>query len=331
MPATYTEHLVDIQTSEATDIELSPYQTQLNRVYRIASPVLENIYSLRTSTATTSSEKAQTVEHIDKAMGSWYCELPSSLHLDQHTDLSTRPSLREKLHHLQSLSLRLTYLNLMIIIHRPLLVHWRHRREEERRTNVDKHNTNDAAERQDYDAHFEQCLSAALAISRLGQEKPNLVLLASKTHLLSFLAMNIFTSSVVLFICAMSDVLSNVAQEAKRGMSRNLKILKSVASAGSLSSQCSMIVEDLVQMILEKEKDEMFLGPVHTTGRLESNDKSYHYHDHQITVPTTPTSGTPVTTTQEYDFSLHTNGLSDAPGVALGSTMEQLHKGRHRM
>lgn len=328
MPTVYTEHLVDIQTSEAADIELSPYQTQLNRVYRIASPMLENIYSIRYSIGTSSSEMAQTVEQIGEAMRLWSRDLPTSLDLDQYSDLPSRSSLQEKMHQLQSLSLRLTFLNLKIIIHRPLLADWGHRRRHDSRTSRNGYATDDAVEKQTYDASFEQCLSAALAISRLGQDKPNLILLAGRTHLLSFLAMNIFTSSVVLFICALSDVLSNAAQEAKRGMSRNLKILKSVSTTGSLSSQCGTIVEDLIQMILGKEKDEMLLGPLQTDEQQDGSGPVHHHHDHLITVPIEHASNPHTMSASQYhDFSVHTNALQGGSGATFGSTMQQLQRG----
>jgi hypothetical protein len=60
-----------------------------------------------------------------------------------------------------------------------------------------------------------------------------------------------------MFICALSDVLSNVSQEAKRGMARTLRLQKSLSAQESLSMQCSMILEDLVQLVLEKEREEI--------------------------------------------------------------------------
>jgi hypothetical protein len=71
--------------------------------------------------------------------------------------------------------------------------------------------------------------------------------------------MNLFTASVVLFICALSDTLSDTAQEAKRGLKRTLQMQKSLSSHASLSLQCSRILEDLVQLILKKEMEEMLL------------------------------------------------------------------------
>lgn len=167
------------------------------------------------------------------------------------------------MHRLQALSLQLTYDNLMIVIHRPLLADQSHKRSRVRNNNshpsIDSNG--DPARLQytssTHHASFGQCLSSALRISRVQLVKRNLIALARRTHLVSFLGMNLFTSSVVMFICALSDTLSDVAQEAKRGMARNLKVLKLLSGEGSLSMQCSMILEDLVQKIIEREKEEM--------------------------------------------------------------------------
>lgn len=331
MPSVFSEHLVDIQSFEAGDIELSPYQTNLNRVYYVASPMLENIYSIRCSGDATTSEMAQTVKQIDEKMRVWRRELPANLDLDQCLDLSAHSPLKEKVHQLQALSLRLTYLNLMIVIHRPLLADWRLWRKHGPQADGLQNDPNTGANQQVYERSFEQCLSAALDISRLGQRKPNLILLAGRTHLLSFLAMNIFTSSVVLFICASSDILSNAAQEAKRGMSRNLKILKSLPNAGSLSKQCSTIVSDLIHMILDTEKEEMLLGPLEADQAVEPVRL---HHDHLIAVPLEVTlngeSRRP-STFQAIEFAnkSYTGAENSAAGseALFGKTMNQLHQG----
>jgi hypothetical protein len=80
-------------------------------------------------------------------------------------------------------------------------------------------------------------------------------------QLASFLAMNLFTSSVVMSICALSDTMSDIAQEAKRGMSRTLHLLKRLSTRASLPMQCSTILEDLVGLILKREKAAMLFGP----------------------------------------------------------------------
>ena len=203
------------------------------------------------------------VTKIDQLMQAWQEDLPPHLHLDKNDDVSLVSSMEEKMHRLQALSLQLTYDNLMIVIHRPLLADQGYRRSRAQIANRPQpaHPTDNRSSSDETDGtnnvSFRQCLNSALRISRVQQYKRNLLVLARSTHLVSFLGMNLFTSSVVLFICALSDTLSDIAQEAKRGMARNLKMLKLLSGDGSLSMQCSVILEDLVQQIVDKERDEM--------------------------------------------------------------------------
>ena len=264
MPASYSEDISFALGDEPARVCLSPYQIQLNRIYQITSPLLENIYGIRYSTdRSLRSQMPGMVSKIDQLMRAWQDELPPHLHLDRHDDIVLTSSTEDKMHRLQGLSLQLTYDNLMIVIQRPLLADQSHRYSQSRNTKSQNPTTSDSDPAQSQDASspnkisFQQCLNSALRISRLQQSKRNLLALARKTHLVSFIGMNLFTSSVVMFICALSDTLSDIAQEAKRGMARNLKMLKLLSGDGSLSMQCSMILEDLVQKIVDKEKEEM--------------------------------------------------------------------------
>lgn len=182
----------------------------------------------------------------------WYQDLPFNLSLDRVADLTDFSSNAERMHHLQALSLQLTYDNLMIVLHRPLLAARTYQS-----STADLAHSN--AERLDNirEMGFKRCLNSALRISNIQQQKPRLFSLARTTHLVSFLGMNIFTASVVLFICALSDTLSDTAQEAKRGLKRTLQMQKALSDHASLSLQCSRILEDLVQLILKKEMEEM--------------------------------------------------------------------------
>jgi hypothetical protein len=264
MPASYPEDISFAPGGEPAQVCLSPYQIQLNRVYQIASPLLENIYGIRYSTDRwLRSQMPGMISRIDQLMRTWQEDLPPHLNLDKHDDISLTSSIEEKMHRLQALSLQLTYDNLMIVVHRPLLADQSQKRFHARNSNPQQPMTTDGVPAQSQytnsidDISFQQCLNSALRISRVQQSKRNLLALARRTHLVSFLGMNLFTSSVVMFICALSDTLSDVAQEAKRGMARNLRMLKLLSGDGSLSMQCSMILEDLVQMIVDKEKEEM--------------------------------------------------------------------------
>ncbi|OBT45169.1 hypothetical protein VE00_04357 [Pseudogymnoascus sp. WSF 3629] len=240
---------------QATQICLSTYQCRLNLVYKIASPLLEDIYGMRTSHNMDRCSQQKMVAEANQALLKWQQDLPPHLSFDRLNDLTTYSSTEEKMHSLQALSLQLTYDNIMVVLHRPLLAG---RGSLQRSVAPETMSPISPFSDDMRDISFKRCLRSALRISNL-QQKPNLLSLARTTHLVSFLGMNLFTASVVLFICALSDTLSDTAQEAKRGLKRTLQMQKSLSNHASLSMQCTTILEDLVQLILRKEMEEMLL------------------------------------------------------------------------
>lgn len=262
MPIAVLENVHFDKAVGSEQICLSVYQAQLNEVYAIASPIIENIYGIRTSTdLRTRSMLPGMIAQASRLMREWQDNLPPNLSLDKMTDVSPTCSTAEKMHKLQALALQLTYDNLMIIIHRPLLADQR-----ASLTRFQEHAQNQARPSEvppelhfptsNGDSNFKQCLDSALRVSRV-QNKPELMKLAAETHLVAFLGMNLFTSSVVMSVCALSDPLSDTAQEAKRGITRTLLVQKSLSRRTSLSMQSSVILEDIVQLILEREREEM--------------------------------------------------------------------------
>jgi hypothetical protein len=257
MPSDFTED-IHFPSIGQTGICLSTYQTQLNMIYQIASPVLENMYRIRASNdLQRRSELSLMIRGVDESLQKWQHDLLPHLVYDGIDDITNASSTEEKMHKLQALALKLTYDNLVIIVNRPLLADRTSRNspvdDEARADTLRDHES----ERNTGNAAFKRCLDSALSISRILSKK-RLIHLARQTHLVSFLGINLFTASVVMFICALSDVLSNVSQEAKRGMARTLRLQKSLSAQASLSMQCSMILEDLVQLVLEKERKEIF-------------------------------------------------------------------------
>lgn len=122
-------------------------------------------------------------------------------------------------------------------------------------------------------------------------------------QLASFLAMNLFTSSVVMSICALSDTMSDIAQEAKRGMSRTLHLLKRLSTRASLPMQCSTILEDLVGLILKREKAAMLFGPEEGLGTTLRREEGLGY-------------------TQRHDLDL---GINTRVDEASGGDQDQSH------
>ena len=277
------------------------------------------------------------VTRIGQLMRAWQNDLPTHLYLDQAVDINLGSPVKEKIHGLQALSLQLTYDNLMIVIHRPLLadqVHGSSRNQiptPSHLVNPLRNQSPSVESERIHNTSFRQCLDSALRISKVQESKRNLLALARNTHLVSFLGMNLFTSSVVLFICALSDILSNIAQEAKRGMARNLKLLKLLSGDGSLSMQCSIILEDLVQHIVDKEKEEMLCAlPTDDEIATFLPTRRNSYVDNRLDTSNVDISLELSGRTNEMPQQSHEGIYKDASGggeSAMHKAMSSLHEG----
>lgn len=281
MPSEIVENVHFDPLFSPTQVCLSTYQCRLNLVYKIASPLLEDIYGIRTSqNMHLRSQLPQMVATANQALLEWQQDLPLHLSLDHLNDLKEYSSIEEKMHSLQALSLQLTYDNLMIVLHRQLLAGQGY---DERWPAPEAMTPNSQYADDVREVSFRRCLTSALRISNV-QRKTNLFLLARTTHLVSFLGMNLFTASVVLFICALSDTLSDTAQEAKRGLKRTLQMQKALSNHASLSMQSSRILEDLVQLILKREMEEMLrdisaCDDTHTAATTATSDEEVYRRD----------------------------------------------------
>jgi hypothetical protein len=143
------------------------------------------------------------------------------------------------------------------------------------------------------------------------QNKPELMKLAAETHLVAFLGMNLFTSSVVMSVCALSDPLSDTAQEAKRGITRTLLVQKSLSRRTSLSMQSSVILEDIVQLILEREREEMLRS---AQSGMNHNQLSQMQH-----TPDQPLHETPA--------SIYGSEMGTSPGSYMGGNAANVDSG----
>jgi hypothetical protein len=257
MPEEFPENIEFDQHLAPCSVRLSGYQKQLNLVYQVTSPVLELVQASRDMRGLNHRSSLESlVTESNEALSKWRSNVPLSLRYDDMEDLKSDSTTEERMHKLQALALKLTHDNLVIIVNRMLLADKRDAGEK-----TDHHSDLVSVQNNMHRASiesiaFNRCLRAALSISSVAR-KSNLMALAQKTHLISFLGINLFTANVVMFICALSDVLSDASQEAKRAMARTLRLQKSLAQHASLSMQCSIVSEDLIKKVLEKERAEL--------------------------------------------------------------------------
>ncbi|WQF82355.1 hypothetical protein CDEST_07369 [Colletotrichum destructivum] len=293
LPAKFTESpFFGVDTAHAqvtSSVCYSPYQTELTQLYLIASPALKKIFGSLSARATYQyfdSEHRSMISNVTQRLASWRRHLPPDLCLDLKRDydpLTTGWSVRA--HLLQSLSLQLTFDNLLIVLHRPFLT----RQLENLSLSSPGPNGSSVAdmispsashagpqslashggsvhsprENQDFGAEptaiSEQWWDAAVRTASV-TELPQLTQLATESHLVAFVAMNMFNAAIVLILVALSDPLSDQAQGIKRPITKVFRLEELLGQRSSLSSQSSAVLKNLIRLLLRRESEAM-IGP----------------------------------------------------------------------
>ncbi|KAF4832914.1 Transcriptional activator protein acu-15 [Colletotrichum tropicale] len=271
--------------AQVTGVCYSPYQTELTQLYLIASPALKKIFGSLSARATCQyfdSEHRSLITNVIQRLSSWRRRLPTELCLDLKRDYdpsTTGWSVRA--HLLQSLSLQLTFDNLLIVLHRPFLA----RQLENLSLSSPGPNGSSVAEmispsashggpqslasqgsvhspheNQDLGidptAISEQWWDAAVRTASV-TELPQLTQLATESHLVAFVAMNMFNAAIVLILVALSDPLSDQAQGIKRPITKVFRLEELLGQRSSLSSQSSAVLKNLIRLLLRREGEAM--------------------------------------------------------------------------
>jgi hypothetical protein len=233
MPADVLESpkFVTPASGQASPICYSTYQRELNQLYLIASPALKNVFgsrTLRTSEQSGGDTYFALVRHATETLHQWRSCLPSHLALDLNRDFDSNSTPSSRAYALQSLSLQLTYDNVLIVLHRPLLP-----RQVDNLYTVNKDSPDESvgaamlyhsatappATQSTVSSNpmfSTQTISPDLwmnAATRTARvtELPSLAQLATDSHLVAFLAINLFNAAIVLAVMALSEPLSDTA------------------------------------------------------------------------------------------------------------------------
>lgn len=293
MPADVFE---DICFAEATDSEasrlicFSAYQRELNKLYIVASPIIESIYGTRLGQHPNGTEEdayATLAQSITERLWTWQRALPPYLMLDMSQDCRLDMTPGSKAHCLQSLALQLTFDSLLVILHRPFLtlqidsLHEGH-----------PHSATDSTVQSAFgsssatypsvspslgtpatDAQTsspQEWWNAAVRTSRV-TELPQLAQLATDSHLVAFLAINLFNAAIVMVVMALSDPLSDRAQEVKRTITRIFRLQQLLGRRSKLSMQSSIVLRNVIHLLLRREA-EAILDPVGFTQLFDGSD-----------------------------------------------------------
>jgi hypothetical protein len=210
---------------------------------------------------------------VTEKLWAWRRRLPPQLLLDLTSDCKIDQSQTSRVHQLQALSLQLTFDNLLIIFHRPLIakqVDHLIRNQPESGLGAAASpatvasadspfftNTATSPLARMHMSSTEQWWDAALRTSKV-TELPRLSQLATDSHLVAFLAINLFNSAIVMAVLALSDPLSERAQEVKRTITRIFRLQELLGKKTQLSMQSNVVLKDVIQMLLRREADAIF-------------------------------------------------------------------------
>ncbi|KAK9244447.1 fungal-specific transcription factor domain-containing protein [Lipomyces tetrasporus] len=292
MPADIYERARPVcgNTDDDSAICYSVYQRQLNMLYIIVSPLIETIFGLRSSGSgrrNSARHYAASLQEINQRLGVWREQVPPNLRFNFDCDIQHNAPLRRRAHQLQALALQLTYDNILIILHRPVLVQ-----------QIDSLCRAVPVQASDANAHLPSQGGPSPSIPAVGDNistsvtssqqwwnaavrtsgvttLPNTTQLATDSHLVAFLAIILFNAAIVMVVCALSDPLSDRAQEAKRNITRIFRLEEFLGKQSTLSRQSSIVLQDVIQLLLNRET-EVMLAPVapsknRVAGRLEDD------------------------------------------------------------
>ncbi|ETS76540.1 hypothetical protein PFICI_11927 [Pestalotiopsis fici W106-1] len=248
----------------------SPYQIELNKLYVLASPALKMIFGTCRSQAAghdSDLKYRSLINTVTKKLMDWHNQLPPHLKLNLNRDFKPdEATWATRAHTLQSLALQLTFDNLLIVIYRPLLSQQAEDlsamsesiSQEPHLQELD----NDIAHLDGDTSHHSQrhvseyWWSAAVRTARVTQ-LTQLTHLATNSHLVAFMAMNLFHSAIVLVLNALSSPLSDKTQGVKRALTRILRLQELVGRRSIFSRQSSAVLKNLIALLLRKESEAM--------------------------------------------------------------------------
>lgn len=266
----------DFDSLETLEDRLEPvnvfsYQRFKFKLYKLASPIIGDIYFHRSSSIQVVTEK---VAAINAQLVDWSKSLPPELRHSSDGSESTSPEAGtpatsvKRTFELQALALQLAYDNIQILLHRPLLsynlkiaiepdeIQERGPSKSPQRDVPTGYNTprlNSKA----FALSKAQCWESALRTSRLSS-RGKILRAAHYTHAATYIGIHLFTAGMVLSIAALSKPLSTQAQEAKQAIARIVRMSDSLGHLSILSAQSGKILQDLVRLILDREMKSIF-------------------------------------------------------------------------
>lgn len=214
------------------------------------------------------------VKEINQQLLEWDRSLPSELRLKSFVVEVDEPTLDPilKTFRLQALALQLSYDNIQLLLHRPLLTYTgslysprlsgnlaggpaQDSLAHDSRTDVPTFGVDDDLSQ----GCRSQCWQSAIRTSWIG-DYPSILRAARNTYAAAYVGIQSFTAAAVLAIFALTDPLSNQAHDAKRAIARLIGAPRTVGFRTHMSDQCGSILEGLLRLILAEEMKSLILN-----------------------------------------------------------------------
>lgn len=321
----------------------STYQRELNRLYLLASPALKAVFGSRTfgnSEQLAGDTYFTLVKHATQDLQRWRCSLPNHLALDLKRDFRPDGTMRSRAYALQSLSLQLTYDNLLIVLHRPLIARKVHHLSTAKKGTTSDNEMNAPANHPTVpslssqghsEPSFEDAFpDAGTASSKLWMEAaertskvielPVLAQLATDSHLVAFLAINLFNAAIVLAVMAISEPLSDTAQEIKRTITRILRLQDLLGKRSALSKQSTAVLKNVITMLLNRESAAM-LAPITGASQSTGHQASMQNTADPSSMSVEDTLRLPLNATLDSHY--HSTGDQRWPGLSRADRLNE--------
>jgi hypothetical protein len=261
---TSTGHPIFHSTETLDDGQIVPvtlftYQRQKFILYRIASPIIGDVYFMRGATMSQITER---IGKINEELLAWFKTLPLELRLSESNHKAAGEAGKIiNIFKLQALALQLAYDNMQILLHRPLLslkfprlaLSMKH---PQQYTQSHESLNGSLPSLKDLSISRNQCWESALRTSNI-LDHLDVLRVAKNTHAASYIGIQMFTAGILLGIVALSEPLSSQAQEAKQALARVIRLSKALGHTTLLTAQSGKILEALVKIILAKEMKEL--------------------------------------------------------------------------
>lgn len=301
---------------QAQSICYSTYQRELNKLYLIASPAIESLYRVDDGKHPKATKDYQAlVRQVTAEIWNWRRDLPSHLLLNLDEDLPASLSAEAKAYTLQALSLYLTFDSLILVLHRPFMK----QRLDSMTSNLSSAEHSPTPPTTSDASSHEQLWNAAVRTAKIA-ELPQLASHATNGHLINFLMMNMFNAAVVLIVVALSQPLTDRAQQAKRTVARVYRIQSALEDISVLSKQSAAVLRSLVQLLISRESDAM-LAPM-TVSRSRATQRN----DYDVDGRNTLTVRDALSNFETAPFGLLDGPSATAPQLEAG--LESVQRGK---